>query len=662
MVNLIGNTLDRYHITERLGEGGMATVYKAYDTRLEREVAIKVILPAKQDTDVFLKRFEREAKALAQLGHPNIVGVMDYGHQNNLPYLVMEFIAGGTLKSRLGNGPMNWREVVSLLIPIARALAFAHEKKIIHRDVKPSNILVTLSGEPMLSDFGIAKLLEAEETTELTATGAGIGTPEYMSPEQAMGRADERSDIYALGVILYEMLTGRRPYEADTPMAVLIKKNTEPLPHPKKYVNGLPKSVEHVLIKTLARDPANRYQRMADLAHDLQLISDSAGTPDFWIPNQKVDWQMTTATAVAHPEKRAFPFWLLPVGGVLLLCAVGFVGIMAARFLPSFPFSSGSGPTREPTSLPAEPSPPAPSRVEIPADVTLMPTPTTTVSSTQPPTSVGNALQQAKWIAFQSAQVGSSDLYLIDTNGNNLQRVTTGGAHERYPSWSPDGRQIVFQTNEGQDWELAILDIDTKRVTMLTNNGCDDFGPSWSPKGGWIVFYSNCDGDENSRDIYKIRSNGSERTRLTFSTGNYNWFPSWSPDGQKITFSSNRPGKYYIFVMDKDGNNPQQLARGCNSYFSPDGSKILFGVYCDDTDALWLMNADGSDPRPITSGHECRNATWATDGRHIIFQESPNGKAGPFALYIMDLNNPDDDNWVKLVDYSQNAVSPVWQP
>ena len=275
MASFIGQSFGRYHILEQLGEGGMATVYKAYDTRLERHVAIKVILTQKQYTEKFLKRFEREARALAQLTHPNIVGIIDYGDHEGLPYLVMEYIPSGTLKLRLGK-PIPYQEAARMLAPIARALAYAHEKKIIHRDIKPANILITQSGEPMLSDFGIAKILEAEETVDLTGTGIGVGTPEYMSPEQAQGKpVDARSDIYSLGVVLFEMVTGRKPYQADTPMAVVWKLASEPLPRPRQFVSDLPEAVEGILLKALAKNPEDRYPDMSAFAVILDGLTSS---------------------------------------------------------------------------------------------------------------------------------------------------------------------------------------------------------------------------------------------------------------------------------------------------------------------------------------------------------------------------------------------------
>jgi len=281
MNSLIGQSLGRYHILEQLGKGGMAVVYKAYDTRLDKEVAVKVIrtenLPP-SGVEHALKRFGREAKAVAQLTHPNIVQILDSGEENGIPYIVMDIIPGGTLKQKLNERrgkPFPWKEAAGLLAPVARALESAHHhpSKIIHRDVKPSNIMITQYGIPLLADFGIAKVLETEETFEMTATGVGIGTPEYMAPEQTGKGVDHRADIYSLGVVFFEMVTGQKPYQADTPMAVMLMKNTDPLPRPSKLVPSLPEAVEHVLFKALAKSPRDRYADMGDLAEVLEKLA-----------------------------------------------------------------------------------------------------------------------------------------------------------------------------------------------------------------------------------------------------------------------------------------------------------------------------------------------------------------------------------------------------
>lgn len=270
MDNLIGRTLGRYHITSSLGKGGMATVYRGYDPSSGQEVAIKIIrkeaLAAEHHERIF-KRFEREALALEKLSHPNIVNVLEYGNQNDTPFLVMEYVSAGTLKKLLGK-PTSWHEAFFMLIPIAKALAYSHSKNIVHRDVKPANILLSEYGVLKLTDFGIAKILEDDNSmTFSTGTNVKLGTPDYMSPEQALSHeVDARTDIYSLGVVLYEMLTGRKPFTAKTSQEMLIKHINDPLPHPKKFAPGLPIYVERILLKSLEKDANKRFRTMYDFA------------------------------------------------------------------------------------------------------------------------------------------------------------------------------------------------------------------------------------------------------------------------------------------------------------------------------------------------------------------------------------------------------------
>jgi serine/threonine protein kinase len=272
----VGKSIDRYHIIEWLGEGGMATVYKAFDTRLERDVAIKFIrrdIIADAFIERVLERFEREARALARFSHANIVQIHDYGKYEGVPYLVMEYLPSGTLREQTGR-PMPPQEAAALLLSVARALEYAHGRDVIHRDVKPSNVLIDDMGITKLTDFGIAKILETEHMISLTETGIGLGTPEYMAPEQCLGqKVDHRVDIYSLGVVLYELVTGRRPFRADTPMAVLFKQVRDPLPRPRDFVPGLPEAVEKVLFKALAKKPQDRYSDMSRFADALESLT-----------------------------------------------------------------------------------------------------------------------------------------------------------------------------------------------------------------------------------------------------------------------------------------------------------------------------------------------------------------------------------------------------
>ncbi|HEY9075866.1 MAG TPA: protein kinase [Anaerolineaceae bacterium] len=264
-------TFGRYRIVDKLGEGGMATVYKAFDPLLERYVAIKVIKVTQEMSDKFLVRFQNEARSLAQLSHPNIVRILDYGENNTLPYLVMEYMAGGSLR-QAARSALPWQQALQKVIPIARALDYAHQRHIIHRDIKPANILVNDSGEVMLSDFGIAKLV-TEETREVTATGTIIGTPDYMAPEQSTGKhVDHRSDIYALGIMLFELITGVKPFQADTPVAVMVKHVNEPLPSLRTLAPDVPTGLEEVVLRATAKNPLERYNSAAEFSADLETL------------------------------------------------------------------------------------------------------------------------------------------------------------------------------------------------------------------------------------------------------------------------------------------------------------------------------------------------------------------------------------------------------
>ena len=257
MNDLIGQMLGRYRIIEALGEGGMARVYKAFQPGLERVVAVKVLPEYYMRDERYLARFQREAQAIAQLSHPNILPVYDFGREGDLTYIVMQYVEGGTLKDLLDQRP-SFERAGDLLGQVAGALDYAHGQGILHRDVKPSNMLIERGQRVLLSDFGLAKMLSSDQ--HITTTGVGMGTPAYMSPEQGQGEpVDARTDVYALGVVLYEMVTGRVPFQAETPMAVIIKHVTAPLPLPSTINPAVPERVEQVVLKALAKNREDRY-------------------------------------------------------------------------------------------------------------------------------------------------------------------------------------------------------------------------------------------------------------------------------------------------------------------------------------------------------------------------------------------------------------------
>jgi len=265
---LIGQTLGQYQMLEKIGEGGMAVVYKAYQPGLKREVAVKVLSPVFAKNKQFSERFQREVEAIGNLHHPNILSVYDSGQDKGYSYLVMRYIPNARTLSEEMNKSLLPSRIVELIDQIAQALDYAHNAGIIHRDIKPSNVLMAEHGA-LLSDFGLAKLVESNE--QLTGSGVGMGTPSYMSPEQAMGqKVDHRTDIYALGIILFEMLTGEIPHRGATPIATVVKRSKDPLPMPRSFNPNIPPAVEQVLIKALERDPKLRFNRAGEMAAALK--------------------------------------------------------------------------------------------------------------------------------------------------------------------------------------------------------------------------------------------------------------------------------------------------------------------------------------------------------------------------------------------------------
>jgi serine/threonine-protein kinase len=271
--------LGKYEIIERIGRGGMAEVYRGYHAALDRYVAIKLLHPFLADDPEFKDRFENEARNVAKLRHPNIVQVYDfeYDEEGDSYYMVMEMINGPTLKDRLfdlevNKGHVPLTESIRIIKSAAEALAYAHQRSMIHRDVKPANLMLDDDGRVVLTDFGIAKIVTG---AQFTASGGMVGTPAYMAPEQGLGDAgDERSDIYALGVILYQLVTGRLPYDADTPLAIILKHVNSELTPPSRFVD-IPDDLEQIICRVLEKEPEERYQTAIEFAQDLGLLDET---------------------------------------------------------------------------------------------------------------------------------------------------------------------------------------------------------------------------------------------------------------------------------------------------------------------------------------------------------------------------------------------------
>lgn len=407
MKDLTGTTLGQYRIVAPLGRGGMAVVYRAYQAGMERYVAVKVIATDQSADPDFLRRFRQEARVIAALEHPNILPVYDYGEAQGFTYLVMRLITTGTLADQLQGRPLPFDRARGIIASVGDALDYAHSRGVVHRDIKPSNILLDERGHSLLSDFGIAKM--AQNVTQLTVTGSFIGTPHYASPEQGLGRdLDGRSDLYSLGVVLYEMVTGRQPFVRDTPMAVVFAHIQEPLPPPRALNPAISPALEQVLVRALAKDRNQRYSTAAALTAELTAALAASGA----VPTQGLGMARTVleanpspapsratvgptnygppaltqldrapvaaavgqAPSPAPPATRRFPLAATAAGGcgfLLLLCVIGALG---AAFVPGLlpagllPSAASVTPVSEtlPTSAPQATFTAAPTNTEPP--------------------------------------------------------------------------------------------------------------------------------------------------------------------------------------------------------------------------------------------------------------------------------------------------------
>jgi len=367
---VVGETIGPYRILEQLGRGGMATVFKAYHAALDRYVAIKALHPAFLEDPNFHARFQREARVVAKLEHPNIVPIYDFAEYEGRPYLVMKYIEGDTLKARLGEGPIEQAELIRIVDAVGSALTYAHQKGILHRDVKPSNVLLGQDGSIYLADFGLARIAQAGEST--LSSDMMLGTPQYISPEQAMGlgELDERTDIYSFGVMLYELVVGKVPFSADTPFSIIHDHIYTPLPLPSLLNPDVPEAVERVLLKALAKERADRYPSAEALAQAfVQAVSTEPGAslplvvdttpakthvpeqaPEIEVIPEVVDRSEAHSTQLASPQspaadsqvfpgvvespapdrpRRRFRWWFVPLGLVMfgITCICMLIGL-----------------------------------------------------------------------------------------------------------------------------------------------------------------------------------------------------------------------------------------------------------------------------------------------------------------------------------------------
>ena len=366
MVSLLpGSRLGRYEIVEELGRGGMATVFKAHDPTLNRDVAVKVLPATFADDPTFPDRFAQEAQAIARLNHPNILQIYDFGEDRGFTYIVVEYVPSGSLQDRL-DGPFPLGEAIRVLQPLAEALDYAHSQGIVHRDIKPANVLIDTDSRPVLADFGLSRVME--HISRMTAPQTALGTPEYMSPEQALGHdSDHRSDLYSFGILAYQMLVGQTPFHANTPAATLMAHVHQPLPLPDTPGSLTIPAVSAVLVKATAKSPDERYSTAAEMVESLaqaagltrriSILTDAADT--VVVPTSTVTEQIATDADIA--VSAPMPTGTSTFRRRLLMAGTGaaFAGAVVAAVV-GFALLGGNGEPEETASTSTPVSTPTP--------------------------------------------------------------------------------------------------------------------------------------------------------------------------------------------------------------------------------------------------------------------------------------------------------------
>jgi len=597
-----GTIVGPYEIRALLGSGGMGEVYRARDTRLGRDIAIKV-LPAEYARDPDrLRRFDQEARSAAALNHPNIVTIHSIEHVDDRLLLTMELVEGRSLAAMIPRHGLPVGELLAVAIPLADAVAAAHERGITHRDLKPANVMIAAGasgGRVKVLDFGLAKLTgptsgEPEGTTipsgPDTVAGRIVGTAAYMSPEQASGKPiDARSDLFSLGVILYEMATGGKPFNGDSSVAILssILKDT---PRPITEVNpALPSELGRIVRRCLVKEPARRYQTAADLRNELEELKQDLDSGAL-APSPSAERLSTRSR------------WPAFIGVTIAAVTVSAAAVAWVRLNRADDRSSATG--------------------------ELVFTQVTTQPGREHFPSVS---PDGKWIVYDGNQKGNSDIYLQSVGGQNAINLTSDSPDDdTQPAFSPDGERIAFRS-ERQGGGLFVMGRTGESVRRITDKG---YSPAWSPDGLRLVFA--LDGpnvfNRSPSELWVVTLASGESHRFFDDDGVQ---PSWSPHGFRVAYWAVKAkgrveGQRDIFTISTDGGVPvpvtSDTAIDWNPVWSPDGRYLYFSSNRGGSMNLWRVAIDersgavSGAPEALTSpsafaGH----LSVSADGRHIAY-------------------------------------------
>ncbi len=590
---MTGQTISHYKILEKLGEGGMGVVYKATDTKLERTVALKFLAADRLEDEEHKARFRREARAAAALDHPNICTVYEIDEADGQTFLAMPYLEGSTVRQKVKQRPLKLDEALDIAIQAGEGLRAAHAKGIVHRDIKSANLMVSPQGQVKIMDFGLA---QAADQSLLTKTETLLGTPVYMSPEQAQRLpTDRRTDIWSLGIVIYEMLIGRTPFEGEREQAVLygiVQEEPEPITSQRARV---PLDLDWVVSKALAKDAGERYQHIDEMLVDLRAVARQvAEESDTARPGKRPTTKVRREAPARARRKRLA--WALGIAAGAVVLAMAGLGVR--NFLPT---SEAPLEPLRPVSLTSYPG------MEI----------------------AGSFSPDGNQVAFPwtGGNTENFDIYVKVVGPGPPLRLTTHPDWDGSPAWSPDGRQIAFLRGHppaGKKMGLYLITAlgGTERKLAETRvpftyllGTC----LAWSPDSRWLAV---CDWAEDSPgplSLFLLSVDSGERRRLTTPLEGSNLgdlLPAFSPDGRTLAFSRFGSASSDLYLLDLDEDlNPQgeprrrtfmeQLIFG---QFTSDGRDIVFSAGPMTNSSLWRVPASGTaSPQRLPFGE---NGSW----------------------------------------------------